>query len=54
MYILDIKNYYFQNVLEINKEQTDAQSQYAQFAWVEKLGYAIIDYIEIIARLLLV
>lgn len=40
-------NYYFENVKNINKKEIDASSQYAKFAWVERLGHSIIDYIEV-------
>jgi hypothetical protein len=40
-------NYYFENVKVINKKEADARSQYAKFAWVERLGHSIIDYIDV-------
>jgi hypothetical protein len=40
-------NYYFENVKKIQEEEVDANSQYAKFAWVEKLGHAIIDYVDV-------
>ncbi|ATZ80554.1 capsid protein [Bodo saltans virus] len=42
-----VTNYYFLNVQRINNDTADSQSQYAKFAWNEKLGYSIIDYVEI-------
>lgn len=42
-----IINYYFDNYKKIIDEEKDVNSQYAKFAWVEKLGLAIIDYIEV-------
>ncbi len=40
-------NYYFENDKNIKKQTTDANSPYLKFAWVERLGHAIIDYIEV-------
>lgn len=42
-----ITNYYFENVKNITKKTNDENSRYAKFAWVKKLGYAIIDYVEV-------
>jgi Large eukaryotic DNA virus major capsid protein/Major capsid protein N-terminus len=42
-----VMNYYFENVKIINIKETDAASKYAKFAWVKRLGYAIIDYVEV-------
>jgi hypothetical protein len=42
-----IVNYYFQNVKNIAEQERDANSKYAKFAWVERLGLAMIDYIEV-------
>jgi hypothetical protein len=40
-------NYYFLKIQSINETYTDSISPYTKFAWVEKLGHSIIDYIEI-------
>lgn len=42
-----ITNYYFENNKNYIKQQSEASSQYAKFAWVEKLGHSIIDYVEV-------
>jgi hypothetical protein len=42
-----IINYYFENYKKIVDLEKDANSKYTKFAWVERLGIAIIDYIEI-------
>jgi Large eukaryotic DNA virus major capsid protein/Major capsid protein N-terminus len=42
-----IVNYYFENVKIINKKEEEANSQYAKFAWNERLGHSIIDYIDV-------
>lgn len=43
----EIYNYYFENVKIIQNNQADSNSQFAKFAWVERLGHSIIDYIEV-------
>jgi hypothetical protein len=43
----DVTNYYFLNVQKINNDISESISPYAKFAWNEKLGYSIIDYVEI-------
>lgn len=40
-------NYYFENVKEQRKITLEVESLYTKFAWVKKLGHAIIDYIEV-------
>jgi ribosomal protein S8 len=42
-----VMNYYFNIVKERREKQLELNSQYAKFAWVNKLGHSIIDYIEI-------
>lgn len=42
-----VKKYYFEKVQKKYKMDKDANSRYAKFAWVEKLGYAIIDRVDI-------
>lgn len=42
-----IDNYYFNKVNDINNKNKETNSLYAKFAWVQKLGHAIIDYIEV-------
>lgn len=42
-----VKKYYFEKVQKKYKLQVDAKSSYAKFAWVEKLGHAIIDHVDI-------
>jgi hypothetical protein len=42
-----VVEYYFTNVKLINEEKALSESKYAKFAWVEKLGHAIIDYVEV-------
>lgn len=42
-----VKKYFFEKVQKKYKLDKDAQSSYAKFAWVEKLGHAIIDRVDI-------
>lgn len=42
-----IKKYYFEKVQKKYKQDIDASSTYAKFAWVDRLGHAIIDRIDI-------
>lgn len=42
-----ITEYYFDEAKKINQQILDTQSQYAKFAWVERLGHSIIDYVEV-------
>ena len=42
-----ITNYYFDNAKILNNQKIDLQSQYAKFAWVNRLGHSIIDYVEV-------
>jgi hypothetical protein len=40
-------NYYFENVKIMRQKELNAASPYAKFAWVKKLGHAIIDFVEV-------
>jgi len=42
-----VMKYYFNNSLRIINQNKEAESKYAKFAWVSRLGHAIIDYIEV-------
>jgi len=42
-----IVDYYFENAKSDQEEQDLASSLYAKFAWNEKLGFAIIDYVTV-------
>jgi hypothetical protein len=42
-----VKKYFFSKVQKKYNLDTDAQSYHAKFAWVEKLGHAIIDRVDI-------
>lgn len=42
-----VKKYFFQKIQKKHKLELDANSTYAKFAWVEKLGHAIIDHVDI-------
>lgn len=44
---VQVQNYFFNTHLQYNAEYTKSISQYAYFAWVDKLGHSIIDYIDI-------
>lgn len=42
-----IQNYFFNNTLLYNKEIAENNSLNAKFAWVDRIGHSIIDYIDI-------
>jgi hypothetical protein len=42
-----VKKYYFDKIQKKHKMEQEASSQYAKFAWVKKLGYAMIDHVDI-------
>jgi hypothetical protein len=42
-----VKDYYFKLTRLQHSLTTDSQSQYAKFAWINKLGHAIIDKIDV-------
>jgi hypothetical protein len=42
-----ISEYYFDNAKLLSLQIIDLQSPYSKFAWVERLGHSIIDYVEI-------
>ena len=42
-----IFNYYSKTNQSLTEKENDNNSEYAKFAWVDKIGHAIIDYIEI-------
>lgn len=44
---IKIKKYFFDKIQKKYKLEQDATSSYAKFAWVEKLGHAIIDHVDI-------
>jgi len=44
---IKVKNYYFQKVKLKHDLEKDANSLYAKFAWIDKLGHAIIDRIDV-------
>jgi hypothetical protein len=43
-----VTDYYFKKVQIINNDIIQSESKYAKFAWVEKLGFAMIDYVEVL------
>lgn len=43
----NIMNYYFEYAKKYDESVIDVNSLYAKFAWIERFGHAIIDYIEI-------
>jgi len=43
----DVKNYYYNNVLNYNNTNTANASLYAKFAWIQRLGHAMIDCVDI-------
>jgi hypothetical protein len=43
----NVLNYFFQNSQNVKAQKLDSESKYAKFAWVKKLGHAIIDYVEV-------
>lgn len=44
---VDVKNFFFSLVKKHKQLVKDATSKYAKFAWVERLGHAIIDRIDV-------
>ncbi len=42
-----VKKYFFEKIQKKYNLDQDSQSPYAKFAWVEKLGHAIIDHVDI-------
>ena len=44
---IKVKNYYFQKVKKKYDLQQDANSPYAKFAWINRLGHAMIDRIDV-------
>ena len=42
-----VMNYYFINDKYVKEQQLEAASKYAKFAWISKIGLAMIDYVEI-------
>lgn len=44
---IKVKDYFFKKVQEKHLLELDANSQYAKFAWVEKIGLAMIDRIDV-------
>lgn len=44
---IKVKKYFYEKVQKKHKMDQDAKSSYAKFAWVERLGHAIIDRVDI-------
>lgn len=44
---IQVKGYYFSKIKKLHTAQSDANSLYAKFAWVQRLGFAMIDRVEI-------
>lgn len=42
-----VQGFFFDELLAYNKQYAEDSSTYASFAWVEKLGHAMIDYIDV-------
>jgi hypothetical protein len=44
---IKVKAYYFSKVQKLHNSQQDANSKIAKFAWINRLGYAMIDRVDI-------
>lgn len=42
-----VQGFFFDKLMTYNKQYAETASEYASFSWVEKLGHAMIDYIDI-------
>jgi hypothetical protein len=44
---IKVQNYFYQNLLLYNKENAENLTDNAKFAWVDRLGFSMIDYIDL-------
>lgn len=47
MRFIEVQEYFYQRLLDAKEVREDCINPYIKFAWVDKLGHAIIDYIEV-------